>query len=87
MPANVRKCHGCGCTEERACVISVSIASADGTAAVVLTRGCSWSQSDPQYCTGCEAPDRATAIDILHDLFPEEFHENQRRALEAAAAR
>jgi hypothetical protein len=77
MPANdeERKCAGCGCTEDRACTISVAIAAADGSSRVVISRGCSWSRLNPDHCTACEALHGSNEYetDILMDLFPQEF--------------
>jgi hypothetical protein len=77
MPAKdeKRECAGCGCTEDRACTITVAIAAADGTKHVVIKRGCSWSELNPKICTACEAiySDNQTETDVLMDLFPAEF--------------
>jgi hypothetical protein len=70
-----RKCTLCGCTEQRACVIQVAIAADDGSSRVVISRGCAWSQLNPDHCTACEAlrGGNEYETDILMDLFPQEF--------------
>jgi hypothetical protein len=76
MPAEreKRQCADCGCTEERACVIQVVVASANGTSKALIARGCSWSRDNPKICSACDAVQDATdETEILMDLFPVEF--------------
>jgi hypothetical protein len=89
MPAPEKKCLTCGCTEDRACVISVVIAGADGTSNVVINRGCSWSQLHPDQCTACEAAygGNSNETEILIDLFPAEFDPQKPRAEKGASER
>jgi hypothetical protein len=71
-----RRCSWCGCTEQKACVIQVVVASADGSSQVAISRGCSWSRNLPQLCTACEAlhGGNTDETEILFDLFPVEFN-------------
>lgn len=86
MAAEVRKCFVCGCTEERACVIQIVIASADGTSSLPISIACSWARWHPRLCTACDVlrdckaiiasprSDIAERIAItLRELFPEAF--------------
>ncbi len=69
-----RKCKSCGCTEQAACLIQVTIVR-DGAPQMIINRGCSWSRDNPEYCTACEAVYLANQneTEVLMDLFPVEF--------------
>jgi hypothetical protein len=78
MPADAEKriCTGCGCTEDRACTISVVVSRPTDQTIAVIERGCSWSADNPKLCTACEAlyGGNESETEMLIDLFPAEFN-------------